>query len=84
MDWGVGLRAGGWEGGLVGRLGLCVCWVEELDAGRAVKHRCKTTTATVVDGQTAGPLFPHTQTHSATSVAQASICENRILAHLLV
>lgn len=55
-----------------------------LGAGRAAKHRCKATTAAVADGPTAGPLFPHTQTHSATSVAQASTCENRILAHLLV
>ncbi len=51
---------------------------------KAAKHRCKTTTAAVANGQTAGPLFPHTHTYTKTSVAQANICENRILAHLLV
>lgn len=63
---------------------MCVCWGGGLGAGRAVKHRCKATTAAVADGQTAGPLFPRTHKHSATSVVQASICENRILSHLLV
>lgn len=47
---------------------------------RAAKHRCKATTAAAVaGGQTAGPLFPHTQSHSATSVAQASTCESRLI-----
>ena len=57
-----------------------------LGAGRAAKHRCKATTAAVADGPTAGPLFPHTHinTYRGASVAQASICENRILVHLLV
>lgn len=31
------------------------------------KHRCKATTAAAVDGQTTGPLFPRTHTHTKCS-----------------
>lgn len=55
---------------------VCVCLGEE---GVAAKHRCKATPAAVADGQTAGPLFPHTLEHTATSVARTSTCESRLI-----
>lgn len=66
MDWGVRLMEGVWEdGGLIGVICVCVCW----GCVRAPKHRCKASAAAVVDGQTAGPLFPRTQhKHTAQQV----------------
>lgn len=48
---------------MVDRLGV-MCVLCGGSAGRAAKHRCK---ATVADGQTARPLFPHTLTHKHIS-----------------
>lgn len=48
---------------------MCFLLGEEGDAGgELAMHRCKATTAPAADGQTGGPLFPQTHTHSEQQV----------------